>query len=175
MNKKLFKNKKIISALLVVVAISIAITSYVSADKGKETTTLLREYTATVQDITVGIESSGKIDTVPNLQTFPENSVIEKIYVKVGSEVKKGDELAKISKEHLLELIESATNELSDANASLMQANGTRDVYLKQTQNNKDDIIDGSDMSYSIKIEALENEFKEIITNISDGQGKLVK
>ena len=173
MKNKLIKSRKYIIAFIAIVAIYVTVSGYINADKYDEITTMQREYTATVDDITVGIESSGNIDTVPNNHTFPEQSFVETLYVKVGSEVKIGDELAKISISDLDELIKKTNDELSDANAALSQANTTRDLYLKQSQNSQTGIVEDSDRIYYEKISKLDNDLVTINSNLSAYQTEL--
>ena len=99
------KDKRKLAAILVLgLAVAISIFLLIP-QKPAEDTVREREYTAVRDTITVGVESSGLLDTGPNAHTFEVGTVVEDILVKVGSEVKKGDPLASISIENLKELI----------------------------------------------------------------------
>lgn len=127
------KHKKKLAAILVLgVAAAISI-PLLMPQKPAEDTVREREYTAVRDTITVGVESSGLVDTGPNAHTFETGTVVEDLLVKVGSEVKKGDPLASISTENLKELIGMAQDELSDAKAALLQASSAKDVLIAQT------------------------------------------
>lgn len=95
------KHKKKLAVILVLgVAAAISIPLLVPQKPAKDTVRE-REYTAVRDTITVGVESSGFVDTGPNAHTFEEGTVVENLLVKVGSEVKKGDPLASGSKENI--------------------------------------------------------------------------
>lgn len=95
------KHKKKLAVILVLgVAAAISIPMLIP-QKPAEDTVREREYTAVRDTITVGVESSGFVDTGPNAHTFEEGTVVENLLVKVGSEVKKGDPLASGSKENV--------------------------------------------------------------------------
>lgn len=106
----------------------------------------------------MGVESSGLLETGPNAHSFEAGVVVQELLVKVGSEVKKGDPLALISAEDLNELIKTAKNELSDANAALLQASGSKDVLVAQNGKNKQDGLDGVKQEYASQSEKLTSE-----------------
>ena len=88
------KHKKKLAVILVLgVAAAISIPLLIPQKPAKDTVRE-REYTAVRDTITVGVESSGLVDTGPNVHTFEAGTVVQNLLVKVGSEVKKGDPLA---------------------------------------------------------------------------------
>lgn len=134
-----------------------------------------REYQAKKDNITVGIESSGLINAIPNIHKFEENTVIDEILIKVGSEVKKGDKLGTISLENLKELIQTTKDELSDARATLLQTQSTKDVLLSQNNQNKQDSINQSQQEFTTKIEGLNSEKARIQKSIEDAESKIAE
>lgn len=127
--------KKLAAALILSVAAAISIPLLLPG-KPVEETVREREYTAMRDTITVGVESSGLVDTTPNAHSFEAGTVVEELLVKVGSEVKKGDPLARLSEEALTEQLEAAQTELSDAKADLLQAEKSRleaDIAQQET------------------------------------------
>ena len=137
MSVNIRKHKKKVAAVLVLgVAAAISI-PLLMPGKPEEDTVREREYTVTRETITVGVESSGLVDTGPNAHSFEAGTVVEELLVKVGSEVKKGDPLASISTENLKELIGTAQDELSDARAALLQASSAKDVLIAQNKKDK--------------------------------------
>ena len=115
MNASIQKHKKKLAAILILgVAAGIGIPLLIPK-RPVENVVREREYTVTRDTITVGMESSGLVNAGPNAHSFEAGTVVQELLVKVGSEVKKGDPLARISTKNLKELIEAAENELSDA------------------------------------------------------------
>ncbi|SDK15191.1 HlyD family efflux transporter periplasmic adaptor subunit [Natronincola ferrireducens] len=175
MKTKFLKQKKIIistSAILLVVAISLPL---LLTPKDKSNVVREREYPAKKGSITVGVESSGQINTLPNIHSFEENTVVDEIFVKVGSEVKKGDKLATISADNLSELIKMAKDELSDAKATLLQASSTKDVMLSQNHKNKQDGVNGIKQEFDGRLEQLASEKNRIQKSIKDYESEITK
>lgn len=169
------KHKKKLAAVLglgVAAAISIPL---LMPQKPAEDTVREREYTATRDTITVGVESSGLVDTGPNAHTFEAGTVVEDLLVKVGSEVKKGDPLASISTENLKELIGLAQDELSNAKAALLQASSSKDILIAQNNKDKQDGLDGVQQEYANQIELLTSEKTRIESSISEQEGVLAQ
>ena len=140
-----------------------------------EDTVREREYTAVRDTITVGVESSGLVDTGPNAHTFESGTVVEDLLVKVGSEVKKGDPLASISTENLKELIGTAQDELSNAKAALLQASSSKDVLIAQNNKDKQDGLDGVQQEYANQIELLTSEKTRIESSIAQQEAMLAQ
>lgn len=162
------KHKKKLAAILVLgVTAAISIPLLIPG-KAVEDIVREREYTAVRDTITVGVESSGLVDTGPNAHTFEAGTVVQNLLVKVGSEVKKGDPLASISTENLKELIRTAQDELSDARAALLQASSAKDVLIAQNNKDKQDGLDGIQQEYANQIELLTDEKKRIEASITE-------
>lgn len=169
------KHKKKLAAVLVLgVAAAISIPLLIP-QKPAEDTVREREYTATRDTITVGVESSGLVDTGPNAHTFEAGTVVEDLLVKVGSEVKKGDPLASISTENLKELIGLAQDELSNAKAALLQASSSKDVLIAQNNKDKQDGLDGVQQEYANQIELLTSEKTRIESSIAQQEAILAQ
>lgn len=169
------KHKKKLAAVLVLgVAAAISI-PLLMPQKPAEDTVREREYIAVRDTITVGVESSGLVDTGPNAHTFEAGTVVEDLLVKVGSEVKKGDPLASISTENLKELIGLAQDELSNAKAALLQASSSKDVLIAQNDKDKQDGLDGVQQEYANQIELLTSEKTRIESSIAEQEGMLVQ
>lgn len=169
------KHKKKLAAVLVLgVAAAISI-PLLMPQKPAEDTVREREYTATRDTITVGVESSGLVDTGPNAHTFEAGTVVEDLLVKVGSEVKKGDPLASISTENLKELIGLAQDELSNAKAALLQASSSKDVLIAQNNKDKQDGLDGVQQEYANQIELLTSEKTRIEASIAQQEAMLAQ
>lgn len=169
------KHKKKFAAVLVLgVAAAISI-PLLMPQKPAEDTVREREYTATRDTITVGVESSGLVDTGPNAHTFEAGTVVEDLLVKVGSEVKKGDPLASISTENLKELIGLAQDELSNAKAALLQASSSKDVLIAQNNKDKQDGLDGVQQEYANQIELLTSEKTRIESSIAQQEAMLAQ
>lgn len=169
------KHKKKLAAVLVLgVAAAISI-PLLMPQKPAEDTVREREYTAVRDTITVGVESSGLVDTGPNAHTFESGTVVEDLLVKVGSEVKKGDPLASISTENLKELIGTAQEELSNAKAALLQASSSKDVLIAQNNKDKQDGLDGVQQEYANQIELLTSEKTRIESSIAQQETMLAQ
>ncbi len=123
----------------------------------------------------MGVESSGLLETGPNAHSFEAGVVVQELLVKVGSEVKKGDPLALISTEDLNELIKTAKNELSDANAALLQASGSKDVLVAQNDKNKQDGLDGVKQEYASQSEKLTSEKKRLEASVAQQETALTR
>lgn len=173
MKANIGKHKKKLAAVLVLaVAAAISIPLLMPATPAEDTVRE-REYTVTRDTITVGVESSGLVDTGPNAHSFEAGTVVEDLLVKVGSEVKKGDPLASISTENLQELIGTAQDELSDAKAALLQASSAKDVLIAQNNKDKQDGLDGVQQEYANQIELLTSEKKRMEAAIAELEGAL--
>lgn len=166
--------KKLATVLVLGVAAAISI-PLLMPQKPAEDTVREREYTATRDTITVGVESSGLVDTGPNAHTFEAGTVVEDLLVKVGSEVKKGDPLASISTENLKELIGLAQDELSNAKAALLQASSSKDVLIAQNNKDKQDGLDGVQQEYANQIELLTSEKTRIEASIAQQEAMLAQ
>lgn len=164
--------KKLATVLVLAVAAAISIPLLMPATPAEDTVRE-REYTVTRDTITVGVESSGLVDTGPNAHSFEAGTVVEDLLVKVGSEVKKGDPLASISTENLQELIGTAQDELSDAKAALLQASSAKDVLIAQNNKDKQDGLDGVQQEYANQIELLTSEKKRMEAAIAELEGAL--
>lgn len=175
MSVNIRKHKKKVAAVLVLgVAVAISI-PLLMPGKPEEDTVREREYTVTRETITVGVESSGLVDTGPNAHSFEAGTVVEELLVKVGSEVKKGDPLASISTENLKELIGTAQDELSDARAALLQASSAKDVLIAQNKKDKQDGLDRVQQEYASQTELLTSEKKQLEASISQQEAILVQ
>lgn len=173
MKANIGKHKKKLAAVLVLaVAAAISIPLLMPATPAEDTVRE-REYTVTRDTITVGVESSGLVDTGPNAHSFEAGTVVEDLLVKVGSEVKKGDPLASISTENLQELLGTAQDELSDAKAALLQASSAKDVLIAQNNKDKQDGLDGVQQEYANQIELLTSEKKRMEAAIAELEGAL--
>ena len=169
------KHKKKLTAVLVLgVAAAISIPLLIP-EKTVEDTVREREYTVARDTITVGVESSGLVDTGPNAHSLEDGTVVEELLVKVGSEVKKGDPLASLSMEHLQEQLKAAQDELSEAKAALLQASSARDVLIAQNNKNKQDGLDGVQQEYADQLDILVSEKKRIETSIADQEALLTQ
>ncbi|GMQ61482.1 efflux RND transporter periplasmic adaptor subunit [Vallitalea maricola] len=173
MKIKIFKNKKILAGIIAISGIIGIGIFLLFTPQETQTTVREREYMAKKDNITVGVETSGQINTLPNLHTFAENTVIDNVFVKLGSEVKKGDKLASISQENLEELIKAAKDELSDAKAALLLASSAKDVLLKQNDKNKQDGINSIQQDYDMKLSMLYSEKSRLEKAIHDYEVKI--
>ena len=169
------KHKKLIIASLGLIIGSIICIPFLFNDSKDKETVREREYPVTRDKITVGIDSSGEINTIPNIHTFAEKTVIDEIYVKAGSEVKKGDKLGKISLKNLKELIESGKDEVSDAKSALLKAQSEKNVFLQENAKNKKSNIQGVQEDYSNKLEILNSEKTRIEKSMLNFKNKLVE
>lgn len=175
MSVNIRKHKKKLAAVLILgVAAAISI-PLLMPGKPEEDTVREREYTVTRETITVGVESSGLVDTGPNAHSFEAGTVVEELLVKVGSEVKKSDPLASISTENLKELIGTAQDELSDARAALLQASSAKDVLIAQNKKDKQDGLDRVQQEYASQTELLTSEKKQLEASISQQEAILVQ
>ncbi len=101
--QKKSSKKKIVIVVAVVVAAMLLVGYFATANAAKpeEEESLLREYPVSRGDITAGIDGGGSLVLDGTPQNFQHLVKLEKIYVKRGDTVKKGDKLAKISEEAL--------------------------------------------------------------------------
>lgn len=175
MKVSIHKHKKKLTAVLVLgVAAAISIPLLIP-EKTAEDTVREREYTVARDTITVGVESSGLVDTGPNAHSLEDGTVVEELLVKVGSEVKKGDPLASLSMEHLQEQLKAAQDELSEAKAALLQASSARDVLIAQNNKNKQDGLDGVQQEYADQLDILASDKKRIETSIAEQEALLTQ
>lgn len=175
MNVNIQKHKKkLVGALALGAAAAISI-PLLLPEEPAEDMVREREYTAARDTITVGVESSGLLETGPNAHSFEAGVVVQELLVKVGSEVKKGDPLASVSTKDLDELIRAAKDELSDANAALLQATGSKDVLVAQNDKNKQDGIDGVKQEYAGKNEQLASEKKRLESSVAQQETGLTQ
>lgn len=168
-------HKKKLAAVLVLGTAAAIGVSLLIPGKPDEEVVREREYTVTRDTITVGVESSGQISAVPYAHSLEAGTQIEELLVKVGSEVKKGDPLASLSTEDLNEQLQAAQDEVSDAEAALLQATSARDVRVAQNNKDKQDGLDGVKQNYDSQIEQLTSEKKRLETAVSQQESTLAQ
>lgn len=175
MNIDFLKDKKIMISAVAIVLVGAITMPLVLTPQDETGGARERAYTAKKDNITVGIETSGQIDTLPNRHSFEENTVVDEVFTKLGSEVRKGDKLASISTENLGELMEGARNQLSDAKISLLQASSSKDVMLGQNNKNKQDGLDTIHQQFDTKIERLGKDKEKIQKTIETNETKVIE
>jgi len=167
--------KKMMLGMIVILTISGMSYPLFSTSKTDESTVRNREFIAKKDNITVGVETSGQISTSPNKHTFEENTVVDDVFVKLGSEVKKGDKLASISAKNLDDLIKTAKDSLSDANADLLSASSEKDVLLKENDKKKQDEMTDIEQDYEAEIKRLTSDKLRVEKSIKEAESKIKK
>ena len=167
------KNKKIVIGVIALGSIIASSVSLFSTPQAEQNSVREREYIAKKDNITVGVETSGQINTLPNLHTVAEDTVIDNVFIKLGSEVKKGDKLASISQDNLEALIKSAKDELSDAKAALLQASSDKDVLVKQNGKSKQDGLTNIHQEYDMKLEQLGSDKTRLEQAVENYENKI--
>lgn len=151
------KRLMIVLIALITVISSWAMMKQNESDEG----VIQREYTVTKGTITVGVDASGKLTSKRTIQSFSQGLIFEEYLVAQGSEVKKGQALAKISLENLSEVIEKLEKEAADAKDSVIQAGNAVLRYQLQASLNADE------KQYNTK-EKYETDLKQITDELDD-------
>ena len=116
-----------------------------------------REYTASVGDITVGIDAGGKLAAENVPLTFSDDTVIERVFVKAGDYVKKGDRLVGLG-----------TSEAEKNHAKYEETYKSAGEKLKDLQDEKEEYI--LDLNWQLENEedASADEYYTRVDNLND-------
>ena len=103
-----------------------------------------REYDAAKGNITVGTSESGTASVGRAYVSFSASAEVEEVYVKVGSDVKEGDPIAKLNIDDIDEFKSQYESQLLTAKLELEAAENEREIKLAEaektynsTENNK--------------------------------------
>lgn len=132
-----------------------------------------RTYTVRKGDITVGVEAQGKLKASPKGYFVAEGVAVEKLPVKVGQQVKKGDTLAQLSVSQSQKNQEKREEEAKAVKEELEKLQEDRGDYLNSLnwllENQKND----SANAYEEKYWALVNEIDNLSWRIDEAAWKL--
>lgn len=173
--KKTSKVKKVIISVICIIAAAgvccgavLAIGNRTVDTEDGETN--YREYTAVKNDITVGISESGTASVNRSYLSFPVSAEVEEVYVKVGSEVKNGDKIAKLSTEDIDEVKKQYETKLSAAKLELEAAVTESKTKLAQAKDTYESNMlesDSAQQTYDLSVTKIENDMSAAEKNIA--------
>lgn len=153
--------KKIIALILGVCLVGGSILLMVKP-KNEEPIKKDKEHTVIVDDIRVGIDGAGEAKLYGIDHNFEISGTIEKLYVKKGDKVKKGETLAKLSDEEINSQIEESKIE-----------QGIKSDALKELKDQKKNTPD--DTSLDLQIKVAQGELDKVNKNIKKLKSDLDK
>lgn len=162
----------VILAILTIALFSIIYFGKIDAND-KQETIREREYTVEKGNIVVGVETSGLIQAGPNIHSAEAGSVIDEIFVRVGSEVKKGEKLASIDREHLQDQIELAQQKVAAAHIAWEKLNTTKNLQVSQNEQEHQSVLDDINQTYENAKSNLANDRQKLQKQIDDLSGQL--
>lgn len=173
--KKTSKVKKVIISVICIIAAAGVCCGAVFAIGNRTVDTEdgepnYREYTAVKDDITVGISESGTASVNRSYLSFPINAEVEEVYVKVGSEVKNGDKIAKLSAEDIDEVKKQYETKLSAAKLELEAAVTESKTKLAQAKDTYESNMlesDSAQQTYNLSVTKIENDISAAEKNIA--------
>lgn len=172
--KKMSKVKKVIISVICIIAAAGACCGAAFAICGKNADTgdgesNYREYTAVKDDITVGISESGTASVKRSYLSFPVSAEVEEVYVKVGSEVKNGDKIAKLSTEDTDEIKKQYETKLSAARLELESAVTESRTKLAQAKDTyESNLLESSSAqeTYNLSVTKIQSDISAAKKNI---------
>ncbi len=172
--KKMSKVKKVIISVICIIAAAGACCGAAFAIGGKNADTgdgesTYREYTAVKDDITVGISESGTASVKRSYLSFPVSAEVEEVYVKVGSEVKNGDKIAKLSTEDTDEIKKQYETKLSAARLELESAVTESRTKLAQAKDTyESNLLESSSAqeTYNLSVAKIQSDISAAKKNI---------
>lgn len=172
--KKTSKVKKAIISVICIIAAAGACCGVVFAIGNKNGDTEsgelnYREYTAVKDDITVGISESGTASVSRSYLSFPVSAEVEEVYVKVGSQVKNGDKIAKLSAEDIDEVKKQYETKLSSAKLELESAVTESKTKLAQAKDTyESNLMESSsaEQTYNLSVTKIQSDISAAKKNI---------
>lgn len=128
-----------------------------------------REYTAVKDDITVGISESGTASVERSYLSFPVSAEVEEVYVKVGSEIKNGDKIAKLSTEDIDEIKKQYETKLSAAKLELEAAVTESKTKLAQAKDAYESSLlenSSAQQTYNLSVTKIQSDISAAEKNI---------
>ncbi len=120
-------------------------------------------------DITVGISESGTASVKRSYLSFPVSAEVEEVYVKVGSEVKNGDKIAKLSTEDTDEIKKQYETKLSAARLELESAvteSRTKLAQAKDTYESNPLESSSAQETYNLSVTKIQSDISAAKKNI---------
>jgi len=156
MEKTKTSKKKVIgiAAIAIAAALLVGYFTTVYAAKPEEEETLMREYPVSRGDITAGTDGAGKLMVDDVAHNFKSPVTVGELYVKAGDTVKKGDKLAKLSKESLGKKLEELELSLKKAKISLADAQNNKKTGMLGLNGAQEPGAEGSAEYQAQRVEA---------------------
>ncbi len=169
-----------IAAAAVILAAGAGTAFYLSTNAyaSSEPQTSYREYSVSKGSITVGISESGTASVGRSYISLPVSAEVEEVYAKVGSEVKSGDKLAKLSTDDIEGIKEQYLSEISTAKLELDTALGEKETKLAEAKSVYEQSINGADSAeevYELSVTKLQNDISDTEKNIESLKKQLAE
>ncbi|MEG1427307.1 MAG: efflux RND transporter periplasmic adaptor subunit, partial [Oscillospiraceae bacterium] len=131
-----------------------------------------REYTASTGNITVGVEAAGKI-SFQNIPYFlPKEVTVEKIFVKPGMVVKKGDPLVQLSTEEAKKNYDFHKARYEKKQENLGELEEEKQEYLLGLSWASENEQEEQEEKYDTRHERIEGEISALEEELSNAQWK---
>ena len=137
-----------------------------------------REYTASKGSITVGISESGTASVNRSYISFPVSAEVEEVYVKVGSAVKSGDKIAKLSTDDIDEVKAQYESQLFSAKLELDAAITESKTKLAQAENTyRSNLLESgsAEETYQLSVTKIQNDISSAEKNLADLKEQLAE
>lgn len=167
MRFKVLKHKKwLVIPLCGILLSSIAAGILLRSKSEEDEDIIWREYPVERGDITASLDGSGKLEFAGAFHGFEVELKIEEIFVEVGQEVKKGDQLVQYSRENIEKKIEELQRSLDTANRALEDQKSSQQSGKLQSQL-------AAAQSQQAAQNAYESSKRELDTSIHDLEQKI--
>lgn len=127
---------------------------------------LWREYKVEKGDITASFDSTGTVQYKEDLYSFPKVLIIDKIHVKVGQHVSKGEILISYSRDKPKEQLEELQLAYDKAFNAVQDAKNNRDLQNTQYVNEKQNAMQESENKFQTAKSTLENTIAGLIEQV---------
>lgn len=171
--------KVIISVACILVAAGLCLGIAIARkNDNTETEAAYREYSAVQGNITVGTSESGTASIGRAYITFSASAEVEEVYVKVGSDVKEGDAIAKLNTDDIDDIKAQYESKLLSAKLELEAAQNEREIKLAQAQSTYASTVNNSssaERTYQLSVEKIQTDITSAEKNIEDLKTQLAE
>lgn len=137
-----------------------------------------REYNAAKGSITVGTSESGTASVGRTYVSFSASAEVEEVYVKVGSDVKEGDPIAKLNVDDIDEFKAQYESKLLTAKLELEAAENEKGIKLVEAENTYNSTANNSssaETEYQLSVTKIEREITSAEKNLEELKTQLAE
>ena len=174
--------KRIIISVICILAVAgtvFGISRLIKKDgNDSELQSAYREYSASKGSITVGTSESGTASVGRSYVSFSASAEVEEVYVKVGSDVKEGDPIAKLNVDDIDEFKAQYETQLKKAKLELETAESEKAIKLAEAENTYNSTVNNSNTAeseYQLSVTKIEKEITSAEKNLEELKTQLAE